>query len=457
MSRIIVPVALLLLLLLMTNTGVTELPRATSAEEWPQWRGPLGNGVAPHADPPVRWNEVNEEDSSNETNAQNENIRWKIRLPGRGHSTPVIWKKYLFVTSAVPQGESLKPRYSDAPGAHDNLPVTQRHRFMVLAIDRRDGSVLWQQRLHERLPHEGGHFTGSLASHSAVTDGEHVIAMFGSTGLFCLDHAGNLVWKKDLGLMRSKHGHGEGSSPVLFEDTVVVNWDHEGQSYLLALEKQTGAPKWKVARDEVTSWSTPIIIEQEGKMQVIVNGTQRVRAYDLASGEVMWECGGLSANIVASPVAGNGMVFVGSSYSTRNLLAIRLAGARGDITHSDHVTWSRRQGTPYVPSPLLYGEGLYFLRHYQGVMTRVHAATGEEQPGAFRLGGIHDVYASPVGAAGRIYVTGRNGTTIVISNGEIPRLLAVNRLNDSFSASAALVKDAMYLRGDRYLYCLGHD
>ena len=415
-----------------------------AARHWPQWRGPLGTGVAPTADPPVRWSE-------------NENIRWKIPLPGRGHSTPIVWGDRLFVTAAIPYGAELPPKYSGAPGAHDNLPVTRRHRFFVLAIDRRDGKILWRYAARENLPREGAHHTASLASNSPVTDGERLYAFFGSRGFYCLNFEGDLLWKSDLGEMRTKHGHGEGTSPVLHGETLIVNWDHEGQSFLVAFDKRTGKQRWKVERAEVTSWATPIVVDQGGEPQLIVSGTDRVRGYDLATGRVIWECGGLSANIVASPVAADGMVFAASSYDTRALLAIRLAGAAGDITGSENVVWTRSRGTPYVPSPLLYGGSLYFLRHYQGILTRVDAKTGEERHGPFRLSGIRDVYASPIAAADRIYITDRAGATLVISHGNVPRVLAFNRLDDHVNASLAAVDRELFLRGEKHLYCIAEE
>jgi outer membrane protein assembly factor BamB len=254
--------------------------------------------------------------------------------------------------------------------------------------------------------------------------------------------------------MQSLHGHGEGSSPVLYKETLIVNWDHEGKSFLVALDKNTGEERWKLAREEITSWATPIIVEHAGKPQVIVSGTNRIRGYDLDNGKVLWECGGLSANIVASPVSGDGMVFAGSSYDKRALLAIRLDGAVGDITGTDRIAWNRFRGTPYVPSPLLYDGALYFLTHYQGILTRVDSRTGDERPGAFRLNGIRDVYASPVAAAGRIYVTDLDGKTVVVSSGEVPRLLALNHLSEPVSASAAIAGSQLFLRGDKHLYCL---
>ncbi|HZL89954.1 MAG TPA: PQQ-binding-like beta-propeller repeat protein [Pirellulaceae bacterium] len=418
---------------------------STAAAEvnWGQWRGPLGTGVAPKADPPVLWNE-----------AEGTNIRWKTRIPGRGHSTPVVWADRIFLTTAIPFGEKLPPRPSTAPGNHDNLPVTHRQQFVALALDRAGGKILWQKTLHEALPQEQGHHTASLASNSPVTDGERGHAFFGSFGLYCLDLDGKLIWNADFGPMQSLHGHGEGSSPVLHGQTLIVNWDHEGQSFVVALDKRTGKQKWKIERDEVTSWATPIIIEHAGKPQLIISGTSRIRGYDLDTGKVIWECGGLSSNIVASPVSDGRMVFAGSSYDKRALLAIHLDGASGDITHSDRIAWSRFRGTPYVPSPLLFDGGLYYLTHYQGILTRVDSASGEDRPGAIRLDGIKNIYSSPVAAAGRIYVTDLEGTTLVLSGGEVPRPLSLNHLSEPVSASAAIAGKELYLRGEKHLYCL---
>ena len=411
---------------------------------WHQWRGPLATGVAPYADPPVEWSD-------------GKNILWKIELPGSGHSSPIVWGDKVFVTAAAPYGEALRPKYSDAPGAHDNLPVTHRYKYVVMAVDRRNGTIVWERTVREGLPHEMGHFTASLASNSPVTDGERVYAFFGSRGLYCFDVDGELQWERDLGVMQTKHGHGEGSSPALHGDTLIVNWDHEGQSFAAAFDARNGKQRWKAAREEVTSWATPLVVEHAGKPQVVISGTHRVRSYDLATGVVVWECGGLSANIVASPVAADGIVYAGSSYDKRALLAIRLDGAKGDITGTDQVLWQRRRGTPYVPSPLLYGKSLYFLRHYQGILSRVDTKTGEDQGGPFRLNGLRDIYASPVAADGRIYVTDRKGATLVIGRDETPRVLSLNWLNDSFSASAALVGSEIFLRGEKYLYCIAED
>ena len=436
---LMIPILSLLTISLLSTNAFSD--SGESHRNWPEWRGPLSTGVAPHAHPPVEWSET-------------KNIRWKIPIPGRGHSTPIVWEDRIFITTALPYGDALDPRYSEAHGTHDNLPVTHPQEFVVLAVGRSDGTILWQRTVHRELPHDAGHVTGTLASHSPVTDGEHLFAYFGSYGLYCLDMDGELLWKTDLGEMQTKHAHGEGSSPALYRDTLIINWDHEGDSFVAAFNKRTGEQRWKTPRDEVTSWATPIVVEHKGRPQVIISGTGRVRGYDFSTGTAIWECGGLSANIVASPVAWDGMVFAGSSYEIRAFLAIRLDGAVGDITGTDRVAWTRSQATPYVPSPLLYGDTLYFLRHYQGILSRVNARTGKDQGGPFRLGGIRNVYASPVGAAGRVYITDREGTTLVIKHDETPTVLAQNRLDDSFSASAALVDNDLFLRGQDHLYCI---
>ena len=421
--------------------------QADEAGAWPSWRGPLGTGVAPDADPPVSWSET-------------ENVRFKVEVPGFGYGSPIVHGDRVFLTAAVPFGEQLEPVPDDAPGAHDNARVTQRHRFVALALDARTGELLWQKTLHEQLPHAGFHRSSALAAASAVTDGEHVFAFFGSYGLYCLTVEGELVWGKDLGDMDVKHGHGEGVSPLLHGGTLVVNWDHEGPSFVAAFDKITGDEKWRQQRDEVTSWSTPIAVPHKGRVQVVVSATGAVRAYDLETGDVVWSCRGLSHNVVASPVAADGFVYAGSSYEKRRMFAVRVDGAEGDVTNSDQVVWRRQRGTPYVPSPLLYGEWLYFLNHYQGFLARVHAQTGREAHRPIRVAGMREIYSSPVGAAGRIYLTDREGVTLVLAHPadqERPRVLARSVLDDSFSASAAVVRDAIYLRGARHLYCLAEE
>ena len=429
------------LCLLAGGSAAAEEP-AAGDRFWPGWRGPLGTGAAPHADPPVEWSE-------------SRNLRWKAELPGGGHSTPAVWGDRVFVTAAVPYGDPLPPAYSGLPGGHDERPVTHRHRFVVLALNRASGRVLWQRVVRDDLPRAGGHYTASLASPSPVTDGEHLIVSFGSHGLYGLDLEGGLRWELDLGPMRPLHGHGEGSSPALFGGALVVNWDHEGESFLAAFDKGTGALRWKSPREGGSSWTTPIVIEAGGRPQVVVSGSRTVRGYDLAGGGMIWECPGLSVeNVVATPVAGFGLVFAGSSYDRQAVLAIPVQPSGGEAGGRRRAAWSRTRGAPYVPSFLLYGEALYFVRHFQNILTRVDARTGRERPGPMRLKSLDRVFASPVAAAGRVYVTGRNGVTVVLSHADAPAVLAVNRLDDGFSASAAVAGGELYLRGGGHLYCI---
>jgi outer membrane protein assembly factor BamB len=387
--------------------------------------------------------------------SEDRNVDWKVALPGRGHGSPVVWGDRIFITTAIPIGDATTQEHVHADGAHDNVPPSRSLRYVVLAIDRRTGATLWSTPVHEGRPHESTHQSGSWASASAATDGKHLIAFFGSAGLYGLTTGGELLWSKRLGLMRVKHGHGEGSSPALHGRYVVVNWDHEGESFIAAFDKQDGTELWRMPRDEATSWSSPLIVEHAGRVQVVVAATRRVRGYDLGSGKLLWECGGLSGNVVATPVAANGLVHVASSYEKRAMLTIRLDRAKGDITGTDAVVWARDRDTPYVPSLLLAGGELCFLKHYQGILTCVDAATGAPRSGPHRLPAIGNVYASPVASAGRIYVTDQEGTTLVLRReGEGLEVLARNILDDRFAASAAIDGDGLILRGERHLYRL---
>jgi len=409
---------------------------------WPSWRGPLANGVAPRANPPIEWSEQ-------------KNIRWKIALPGKGHSSPIVFGDRIYLLGAAPAGEAQPPVHDSAPGVHDSVPVTHRHQYFAIAVSRKDGRVLWKKSLREEWPHEGGHKTGSPASNSPVTDGEFIYAFFGSRGLYALDTNGAVKWQQHLGKMLTLHAHGEGSSPALYRDTLVVNWDHERDSFLYAFDKRTGKQLWRVPRDEKTSWSTPLIVEHDGKPQIIVSATKRVRGYDLATGAQLWECAGLTDNVVSSPVHYRGVVIAGNSYYSQAMLAIRLAGAKGDLTGASNVVWKLNRMTPYVSSPLLYDDTLYFLRHNQNILSRLDPLSGQPRGEPLRLDGIRDhIFSSPVGAAGRIYVTGRDGATVVVQHDRENATLAVNHLEDSFSATAAVADGELYLRGEKFLYCI---
>jgi len=408
-------------------------PNADAVHYWPQWRGPLGTGAAPTGNPPIEWNEQ-------------QNIRWKTRLSGTGYSTPAIWGNDIFITAAISTEIGTSSRMS--------VKYSEPVKFVVMAVDRLSGKIKWERLAREEVPHEGLHQTSTWATGSPCTDGERVYAFFGSRGLYCYTTEGDLLWEKDFGDMRIKMEFGEGSSPALYNDRLIVNWDHEGQSFIVALDATTGEEVWKKDRDEVTTWATPLVVEVGDRVQVITSATNRVRSYDLATGDLLWEDEGLTANTIPSPVATDGVVYVTSGFRGNALRAIRLAGAKGDISGSSAVLWSYDQDTPYTPSPLLHGGLLYFLKSNNGILTCLDVSTGKPHYSNHRLEGIRTVYASPVGVADRIYLSGREGTTLVIRHGADFGIIATNTLDDKFDSSPVIVGDEIYLRGHQYLYCI---
>ncbi|MEO7788142.1 MAG: PQQ-binding-like beta-propeller repeat protein [Vicinamibacterales bacterium] len=428
-------------LALAASWSMAALPAAQNQDTyWAQWRGPLATGVSPTADPPTEWSEA-------------KNVRWKIEIPGRGSGTPVVWGDRLFVLSAVPTGVDA------AAGHAPRGMVTPRlvHRYVVMAVARKDGAVLWQHTAREAAPTEGSHQdNGTFASSSAVTDGQHVIASFESQGLYAYDMNGKPVWSKDLGDKTMRNEFGEGSTPVLHGRYLVVVWGHQGESFIVALDKATGAELWRVKRDEIDTWATPLVVEHAGKPQVVTAGMNKLRSYDLATGAIVWEAPGVTMNPIPSPVAADGMVFVTSGFRGNSLRAIDLTNAKGAITSTPGLAWSVDRDTPYVPSPLLHEGIIYFLKTNSGVLTALDAKTGKPHYQVQRLEGVPNVFSSPVAAAGRIYIVGREGTTAVIKPGPGYQLLGTNTLGDHFDASPALVEREMYLRGVKYLYCLAH-
>jgi len=253
--------------------------------------------------------------------------------------------------------------------------------------------------------------------------------------------------------MRIANGFGEGSSPALYKNTLIVNWDHEGDSFIVALDKSTGKTLWKNGRDERTSWSTPLVVEHGGKPRVVTDATSRIRSYDLATGKLIWECAGLTRNVIPSPVSGDGMLYAMSGFQGNALLAIHL-GRTGDLTGTDAIAWSLKKSTPYVPSPLLYGDRLYFLAGNNGILSCFDTRVGKAPIDAERIDSLQGVYASPVGASGRVYLTGRNGVTVVIKQSDKLEKLATNQLDEKFDASPAAVGKDLFLRGHAYLYCI---
>jgi outer membrane protein assembly factor BamB len=441
------PRALVFLVTLLLPQSLSGAPGSGADAErfWPQWRGPLMTGVAPRATPPLEWSET-------------KNVRWKVEIPGKGSATPVVWGDRIFVLSAVPTGDPkavpATAVASPRPGGGPPRGILPEHvqQFTILAIGRADGRLLWKRVLREEQPHEGTHPTGTWASASAATDGEIVLASFGSRGLYALDLDGELLWEKDLGDMTVKLGFGEGSTPALGKDRVVVQWDHEGESFLVALDRKTGRELWRQRREEATSWASPLVVEHGGRTQIVTSATNKVRAYDAAKGELLWETPGMTMNAIPTPVHEEGLVILTSGFRGNALLAVKLDEAKGDISASPAIAWRLDRDTPYVPSPLLYDDLLYILKGNNGLLSCFDARSGERLYGPERLEGVPNVYASPVGAGGRVYVAGREGTTAVVERGRAFKLLATNPLEDGFDASPVAVDGELYLRGRKHLY-----
>jgi outer membrane protein assembly factor BamB len=418
---------------------------------WPQWRGPAGNGLVLEGNPPLEWSET-------------QNVKWKVPIPGRGHATPIIWENKIVVLTAVPSDSgaavpAASPERPTAPPARGgpggrrgggDAPTTD-YAFTLLCFDRATGEKLWERVARTERPQPGLQPSNSYSSGSPVTDGERIYASFGSSGLYCYDFAGNLIWEKDLGKVDVTFG--EGSSPTLVGDTLLVVQDNNNASFLYALDKKTGRELWKQPRDEGSGWTTPFVLEHGGRTEVIISGSNAVRSYDPKTGNVWWQCGGLGANPVAMVVADDEAVYTMSGHRNAAGMAIEL-GRSGDLTGTDAVRWRIDRGTAYVPSPLLYDGLLIFCQRTSGILTCLDARTGAVHYEQHRVEGLADVYASPIGVNDRIYFAGQNGTTVVLEKSKEVKVLARNQLDDGFDASPAVVGNELFLRGRANLYCV---
>lgn len=417
------------------------------ADNWPTWRGPTPNGVALKGNPPTEWSET-------------KNIKWKVDLPGVGSSTPIVWGDKLFIQTAVPTRAEPKPDPSAAPperrrrrGPPSGPTPTVPWKFNVVCMDRNTGEIIWEKTAREEIPHEGHHPTGTHASYSPVTDGEKLWVSFGSRGLHCYDLDGNHIWSTDLIQMRTRNRFGEGSSPALAGDAIVVVQDHEGDSKILAFNKDTGEKLWEQNRQESTAWATPLAVEVDGKVQVITCATRLIRSYDAETGDLIWECGGLTLNAIPTPVLGFGNVYCTSGFRGFALKAIEL-GHTGDLTDTDAIKWELDKGTPYVSSPLLYEDKIYVYAGRRAILSCYNAVTGEPYFVDQKLGNLGIMYASPVGAGGHIYNVDRQGNFLVIKLAEEYEVVATNKLDDTFDASPVVIGDVIYLKGLKSLYCI---
>jgi outer membrane protein assembly factor BamB len=406
---------------------------------WPQWRGPLGTGAAIKGNPPTEFSET-------------KNLKWKTAIPGKGHATPIIWKNNIIVQTAVATDEkgdtALMAKVSRMPGEIS----AAIHEFKVINVNRETGKIMWETTVAKEMPLEGTHNLGSWASNSPCTDGEFIYAYFGSRGLFCLDFSGNIIWKRDFGQLEKHMSFGEGESPYLYGDRIFIQWDHEGESFIVAINKKNGEDLWKVNRDEATSWSSPFVVEVNGKTQVITSATTQVRSYDFETGEVIWTSTGLTRNVIPNPVYENGILYVMSGFRGSALQAIDLAKAKGDISGTAAILWTYSEDTPYTPNPVLMNGKLFFLRVNNGYLSSLDAKTGKVFYSKEKLEGINSIFSSPTGVADRLYIAA-DKICLVLKAGETFEVISFNILDDNFHASPVIVGNELILRGFQSLYC----
>ena len=441
----------------------------TPTTDWPSWRGTSGTGAVAGAKPPVKWGDT-------------QNIRWKAEVPGLGFSTPIVWKDRVYVLTAVETSTgaapAAKPEIAPPPppdgggegrgkgkggkrggppggpgGFGGGMKPSSAYEFVVLALDRATGREVWRQVARREVPHEGKHPTNSFASGSPLTDGERLYVTFGSRGYYCYDLSGKLIWEKDLGDLRTRNSFGEGASPALAGDYLLITCDQEDGSFIVALDKRTGREVWRKSREERSSWSTPLVVEAAGRRQAIVAAAGRTRSYDPANGEIIWEAGGLTENVIPMPVTGHGMVYVMSGFRGYSIQAIRL-DAKGDVTDSPAIVWNVRKSAPYVPSPVLSGDRLYMIKSNEAFLSCLDARTGAVLYQDQRLEGVRGLYASPLAAGGYVYLIGREGTSMVIRDAEKFEVISTNQLDDRFDASPVILGKELFLRGHRHLYCI---
>ena len=417
----------------------SSLAPASQTSGWMQWRGPLNTGMA-LGDAPLRWSDA-------------DGVAWKVPVPGRGHSTPVIAGDRLFLTTAIPTGRASA---ASGRGRGDaNADAGLEHRFEVLAIDRASGRVVWQRTATTATPHEGYHRSyGSFASNSPVTDGTRIYAFFGSRGLFVYSLDGDLLWQKDFGVkLRMDNGWGEGTAPTLHDNRLLLHFDHLDGGFLTSLDPATGRELWRVPRTERYNWAAPFVATHAGRRQIVVNG-ETTRGYDFETGALIWEAAGLGENSVPQMVQHRDLVFAMSGHTIKLLMAIRL-GRTGVLTGTDAIAWSTARGVSYTPSPLLHDGRLYVVSD-AGLVSCFDALTGRPVFEQRRLPKPYAFKASPVGANGKLYLATEEGDVVVLSLSDRFEVLATNALTDqSFIASPLVADGSIFLRSRTHLFRIG--
>jgi outer membrane protein assembly factor BamB len=436
---------LIMYLLVLGTFAVDAAPRGSN---WSQWRGPEGNGVSSETNLPAEWSDT-------------KNIKWRTPIAGRGHSSPIVWGNKIFLTTdiegeAVPGAKAVEHKDDGKPYKHpDSIGADHKHTLKVLCIDRGTGKQLWERTAYEGTVYDDRHRKGSYASPTPATDGSHVYSYFGTEGLYCHDLDGKLIWRVSPGKIAT-FGMGTGTSPVLFENTVILQCDEDNgeKSFIVALDKKTGKEVWKTPRKVQASWSTPLIVRGPHRTEMITSGNELIISYDPKTGKELWQAKGHQSNAIATPVAGNGMVFVYAGFPVKRTLAIML-GAAGDLTNSNSVVWQYDKGTAYVPSSILYGDLLYLLSD-RGIITCLEAKTGKIVYEGGRVPIPATFTASPVAFDGKILLISEDGDTFVIKAGPKHEVIATNSIREPVYASPAISDGMIFIRGEKNLYCIAN-
>jgi len=431
---------------LLPSTVLLALMLATPlSANWPGWRGPGGTGVSSSASFPVEWNGTN--------------VRWKTPIPGRGHSSPVVWGDRVFLTTAIEgevvPGREKKPEH-DLGGEvfiHPDMVSHDRRQTMkVFALDAGSGAVLWERTAYDGPVADGRHRKSSFASATPVTDGEIVVANFGTEGLYAYGLDGELEWKQDLGEIRTL-GLGYATSPVMHGDLVFVQCDEDTgeRSFIAAFDKKTGKEVWRQSRPVQSSWATPVVVGD----QLVTAGTEFTIAYDPKTGAELWRTKGVESNTIPSPVYGHGLIYMTAGFPSKNVLAIK-AGSAGlqacDPCEAD-IAWTYARGTAYVTSPILVGDILY-LSTDRGIITALNAKTGEIIYEGGRVPVPATFTASMVAFGDKILQSSEDGDVFVIQAGAEHKVITTNKLGEPIYASPALANGVIYIRGEQHLYAI---
>ncbi len=439
-------ISIALVISLLSSLIILNVWASASANaDWPQWRGPDGLGISNEKNLPTEW-------------SAGKNIKWKTPIEGRGHSSPIVWGNRVFLTTAiegpvVPGAKAVKHMDGDKEYVHpDSVGANRKHTFKVIALDRETGRILWQQTAFEGTPYDDRHRKSSYAASTPVTDGKHVYAFFGAEGLYAYDVKGKFAWKADLGKLATV-GMGTGTSPVLYDNLVIVQCDEENgdASFIIALDKKTGKEVWKTPRKIQVSWATPLLVRAAKRAELIAVGTEAIISYDPATGKELWRHKGVESNAVPSPVANSDTVFIVAGYPTKIAMAIPLGGS-GDL--GDSVTWKYEKGTAYVPSPILYGDNLY-LTTDRGILTCLDAKTGALKYEGGRVPIPATFTASPVAFGDKILLTSEDGDTFMVKAGAKHEILGSNSVGEPVYASPAIADGNILIRGEKNLYCIG--